>query len=112
MSAIFHSVPKTAAAQLDITDGAAAPNHFSNGLGFEADGTLSIQFDGVVDHWHQGIPFTAVGRVVLSQNPPNFFSSGATPVVSNQSIASTNAGAVDHYVHGVGYTVDGREAVA
>jgi hypothetical protein len=52
----------------NVTFGTGAPDHYHNGLPFEADGSLAVQNGGVIDRYSNGLPLTAVGRVCVELN--------------------------------------------
>jgi hypothetical protein len=102
MSALFNRFPSGGA--LDVTVGTLAPDHYSSGLPFDADGSVSIDTATAIDHYHQGLPFTAVGRIAASVGQAVVrFGSGAAPFDATGRLA-TAALAVDHYSSGVPYT--------
>ncbi len=93
------------------------PEYFWNGLPYDrVEGTpaLAIELGPVagIDHYHQGLPFTAVGRLAIdSGKPVAYYGSGAAPF-SDLSLIDLAVGAVDHYSAGIPYTVGGQvEAV-
>jgi len=92
-------------------DGFAAPNYMHNGIPYEiaAEGGavgVAIQVGGTIDHYHQGLPFTAAGRIAAgAEKPLEYFGSGAAPF-EVVSLLSFGSGAIDHVSAGVPYTVD------
>jgi hypothetical protein len=104
MSALLQLVPLRVGGAINVTDGLTAPDHFANGLPYDADSTLSVAVDGVIDHYHQGLGFTAIGRLVTTlTGPPTRFGSGAAPFNATGALVMA-IGANAHYAHGVGYT--------
>lgn len=104
MGALLQLVPPRVAGAIDITIGTLAPDHFANGLPYEADGTLAVDTATAIDHHHQGLPFTAVGRLATASGNPTYFGMGASPFTAANRLNVVIA-AVDHYSSGVGYTV-------
>ena len=106
MSALLQGVPlRVAGGAIDETIGTLAPDHFANGIPYEADGTLAVSTSQPADHYHQGLPFTALGRLAVagSATAPAYFGSGAAPftvanLLQRQVIAS------DHFSSGVAYS--------
>ena len=92
---------------LSYTDGDTLPNHFTNGLPYESDGTLAVSVDGAISHYHQGLPFTASGRLAgtLSEAPTRF-GGGAAPFSASGHLTLGSSG-VTHYSGGICYTESG-----
>jgi hypothetical protein len=88
---------------LSYVDGTSAPTYFSNGLPYENDGSVAVAVDGVIDHYHQGLPFTAYGRLVVTlSGPPTRFGGGAAPFsASGQLVLGSD---VTHYSGGIPFT--------
>jgi hypothetical protein len=102
MSALLQSAPKDPnTGQILSVAGTDAPEYFTNGLPYDA-GLVAIDTAGVVDHYHQGLPFTEVGRLVVTQNAPLYFSTGAAPFADSKLCATEDE--VTHWVNGVPYT--------
>ena len=60
-------------------DGTLAPDSYFNGLPL-AGGVLAVDLSSAIDHYHQGLPFTANSRLAVSINQPiSHFGSGAAP---------------------------------
>jgi hypothetical protein len=103
VSALFQRVPpRVAGGTIDGTDGLTAPDHFYNGLGYEADGTLSVAVGGTVDHYHQGLPFTSGGRLVVAATAVDHYGSGAAPFTATGVLSITGT-APTGFEHGVGF---------
>jgi len=90
---------------IQVLDGVLAPEYFYQGLPWEA-GVLAVDLVGAIDHYHEGIPFTAVGRLAVSEDAPVRFGAGAAPFDANGRLAMSND-AVDHYSSGIPYTATG-----
>ena len=104
MSALLQLVPRRVGGAIDQTVGTLAPDHFANGLPYEADSTLAIDTVTAIDHYHQGLGFTAVGRLAATlTGPPARFNSGAAPMDAGGRLVFA-LGSNAHYAHGVGYT--------
>jgi hypothetical protein len=59
-----------------------APLVFHNGLPYEALELLGLQIDSIsaIDHHHQGLPFTAAGRLAVDTNGVvSYFGHGSAP---------------------------------
>lgn len=91
-----------------VTDAITAPDHYHNGLPYEADGSLAV--DGAnVDHIHQGLPFTALGRLTVGiEGSPVRFGNGAAPFDVVDRLCITLIGAQDHTSAGVCYDIANR----
>ena len=105
MSAILGLVPlRQGLTAVDITNGVAAPDHFSNGVPYEADKSVAVAIDGVIDHYHQGLGFSAAGRLAATlTGPPTRFNSGAAPMNATGHLVFA-IGSNAHYNSGLGYT--------
>jgi hypothetical protein len=88
-------------------DGGGAPSRVDQGIPYDG---LSVAADlsGVVDHHHQGLPFTAVGRLAVTSSPPLYYGSGAAPM-SNGRLCMVDS-SIDHYSAGIPYTSAGLVA--
>lgn len=96
-------------ADVPVTDGVGAPDHFWNGLPFEADDSLAVDDGGaVVDFW-QGLGFTAQNRLAVAVSGTfDHFGMGAAPFnISDQLIITSNA--INDFANGVPY--DAGDAV-
>jgi hypothetical protein len=108
MSALLNACPKAANGSLIVTVGTLAPDHYSSGIPYEADGSLAL-FQGVADHYHQGLGFSATGRLCRQGADPTHFGSGAAPYPAGNSLG-TIPGAPTHFTNGVGYSATNRLA--
>lgn len=108
MSALLQGVPRrNAAGRLLVTNGDLAPHHYANGLPYEANGDLAVKFGGTLDHFHQGLPFTAAGRFLITGAPPSYVGNGAAPftvVGADTRLSVHTTTAISHFSSGVGYT--------
>lgn len=86
-----------------FTDGTVAPDHFHNGVGFEADGSLAVDIDGVIDHHSQGLPFTASGRLAVSTGAVDHAGSGSAQFTATGHLAVVTSGTTSTAAHGVLY---------
>ena len=98
---------------IPAVDGTAAPLYVDQGIPYDAGGLLALHVDGTVDHYHQGLPFTAAGRLVGTATAPTHFGSGAAPMASilGSSMLSGRAGGANHYSVGIPYSVSSGIAV-
>jgi len=94
-----------------MQDGTAAPDHFNNGIPYDADGALASDFASAMSHYHQGLPFTAAGRLVAKTGLLGFYGSGAAPFIDAETLLIEEAVAVI-WSGGVGYTSAGAIAIA
>lgn len=85
-----------------VTDGTAAPDHFANGLPYEADGSLAVDSVSAITGVSAAIPVTAVGRIATGTTPARA-NMGAMPLTADGRLVMA-AGAVSHYSSGVPYT--------
>ena len=112
MSALLQTVPRTEG-RLEVTVAATPPDHWSNGLPFEADGSLACDAANP-NHYHQGLPYSVNNRICYAGGAtpaPAYFGSGAAPFQgANARISFTLGGATDHYSSGIAYLPNGRLA--
>ncbi len=98
---------------IPFSEGVVAPTYFDQGIPFtESEGVVgvSVTLAGVIDHYHQGLPFTAVGRLAVTNDKPvDHYGSGAAPF-DVSGLLVLGSGAVDHFSAGIPYTVDGQIA--
>ena len=96
-------------APIFIHHGVVVPDYFDQGIPYDtnAGGSLAVHSAGIIDHYHQGLPFTlegrlcvAIGGVVDSVQP------GGIPIDTAGRVV-TGAGAVDHYSAGIPYHIAG-----
>ena len=93
---------------IPVTDAGTAPDHYWNGLPFEADGRLAVDNGGLVDHYWQGLGFTSVGRLSASLNGVlDHFGMGAAAFNTLDQLIY-QFGAVNDYANGIPYSVDER----
>lgn len=89
-----------------FTDAASQPHHFHNGLPFEADGTIAVDFSQPITHYSQGLPFTSTNRLNCSVFAVSKFAPGASPRHSGNSIGVKGSGAAVAHIHGIRYSSD------
>ena len=94
-----------------MTIGVGAPDHYDQGLPYEADGSLAAAAT-TPTHQHQGLGFDAEGRLcVIEGAGPDYFGSGSAPfVAANPGRLCVQAAAVNHTSAGIGYTSLSRVA--
>ena len=103
MSALLNGgVLNAAGGEIKANNGTGAPDHFQNGLPFESDGKLAVDFTAVADHYHQGIAFSANGRIAAKSGAAQYYGSGAAPFLP-VAILSIVDDVADHYSSGVAY---------
>jgi hypothetical protein len=110
MSAILQTVPKTATGRI-LFDAAGAIDHYHNGLPFTAAGALCTN-NAPPDYYHQGLPFSAAGRLCTGGGAPTRFSTGSAGFGNGEqnSASGDGGGAITHYTHGVPFTATGTWA--
>lgn len=88
--------------------GGEPPDFFWNGIPMNADHTLAVDEEGPISLHHQGLPFTAQGRLAVSSlNPPVRFNSGAMPLDSGGRLSIASFGIVVAVLAANGYTATG-----
>ena len=75
-----------------------------NGFPYTDKGGIAIS-SGPADHYHQGIPFDANGRMCMIAGSVNYWGGGAAPFNTGPEIAFGSV--LDHYSSGVPYTPGG-----
>lgn len=108
MSALLNAASRSG---LVITVGVGIPDHFDQGVPFEADSSLAAAAT-TPTHFHQGLGFDAEGRLcVLLGSDPDYFGGGAAPfLAASAGRLCVQAAAPNHYAGGVPYTAGGRVA--
>lgn len=91
------------------------PSFVDQGIPFdEIEGgaiVLATTIAGVISYHYQGLPFTAEGRLAVTNDKPvDYYGSGAAPFDAIGLLA-LGSGAVDYFSAGIPYTVDGQIAV-
>ncbi len=82
-----------------------APAFFDQGIPFDSAGQIAVDNVGGIDHFWQGLPFTAVGRLVSAIDVAvDRIAPGGAPFTAAGRLVFGN-GAVDHYSHGIPYTI-------
>ena len=107
MSALLNGVSTGGA--ISITNGSTTPDHFHNGLPYEADGSLAVEI-GAPTHYHQGLGFSAAGRLSSTVGSVSYFGGGAAPFTASLQLAQ--AVGVEHYSSGVPYSAAGAVSMA
>ena len=99
MTARFNLViPRNAAGHLVRNLSSAAPDHWAQGLPFDADGSLAMEAASPT-YFSQGLPFTANHRVAYAGAVPSYFQNGGG--FSSTHRIACNVGGNDHHEHGV-----------
>lgn len=89
---------------IPVTDAGTAPDHYWNGLPFEANGTLAVDNGGLPTHYWQGLGFTANGRLAASLNGVlDHFGMGAAGFNTLDQLIY-QFGAANSYANGVPYS--------
>ncbi len=106
MSQLFQVATRTG--PVVTSTGSLAPDYFDQGLPYDAGGGLAIHSGGAIDHYHQGIPFTVVGRISAAlPGTVTRISPGGVPFTVEGFVAFGGAG-VDHYSAGIPYTASNQ----
>jgi hypothetical protein len=94
------------------TDALAAPLFFHAGLPFDGSYLLAVDGTSAIDHHHQGLPFTAAGRLAVAlDGTVDRIGGGAAPFdVAGRLVVGVSA-AIDHTVYGVPYDAQSRVVV-
>ena len=101
----------TRGGQILALSGVTAPDYFDQGIPYISDEgvtKVAVEIAGIIDHYHQGLPYTAVGRLAVTNDKPvDYFGSGSAPFdVSN--LLDFGSGPVEHHSAGIPYTVQGQ----
>ena len=77
--------------------------HFHNGIPYTEDGSVVIRnLAGAAHHYHQGLPYDANSKLIRIGGNPTYFGSGAAPFQDTR--LSTVEGSVAHIANGVAYS--------
>ena len=88
--------------RLKMRLGTGVPDHFHNGIPYEADGAVAA-FTGVPTHFHQGLGFNAEGRLCrIGAAEPSYYGSGAAPMSASR-LNDIPSALPTHYSSGVAY---------
>lgn len=96
---------------LNVFVGATPPPLFHGGLPYENATDIAVDLTGPVAYHHQGLPFTAEGRLAVTEDPPTEQGPGAMPLASGR-LCMQNAVPAEYIPGGVGVTVGGQIAAA
>lgn len=115
MSQLLQIATRRNAEAIDVADGFGVPLYFDQGIPYDEieGGQLGVatQLAGVIDHYHQGLPFTAQGRLAVTNDKPvEYYGSGAAPFDAG-GLLVLGSTVIDHYSAGIPYTADGQIAV-
>jgi hypothetical protein len=103
MSALLNASPKVGGA-VSFLDGTLAPDHVSSGIPYEIGGLLAVEVDGAISHYHQGLGYTATGRLAATlTGPPTRIGNGAAPFNTTGHLVLA-IGSSAHYANGIPYT--------
>ena len=88
------------------------PVIIKNGIPYDGPNVLAVDFLALppADHFSQGLPMTAEGRLLVSVNAVDHFGAGAAPFTVTNELSAAIA-AVDHFANGVPYTAAGQLAI-
>ena len=91
-----------------INTSAAPIEGFSQGLPYIGD-AVAVDLSAAVTHHHQGLPFTADGKLAAVVAAPDYFGSGAAPFTSAGRLA-VSSNAASKYLAGVTFDASGSVA--
>ena len=101
----------TRGGQLIALSGATAPSFIDQGIPYVDDEgviKVAVEIAGVIDHHHQGLPFTAAGRLAVTNDKPVvYYGSGGAPFDAT-GLLVFGSGPIDHFSAGIAYTVQGQ----
>jgi hypothetical protein len=89
MSALLQVAARFPGVALPVLVGTAAPTKIMGGIPYDS-GVLAIDTTNAIARHHQGLPFTANGRLAASDLDPVDFNSGAEPLDTNGRLAMSN----------------------
>ena len=84
-------------------DATTAPFYVSEGVPYDVGG-VAIDSVSPITNYHQGIPFTANGRIAADINAPTYFGSGGAPFTPTGRL-SIQTTATDHVLAGVPFSI-------
>ena len=82
----------------------------SQGLFLDPDGFIYAQEGGIVDHWHQGLPFTDLSRLAVEQGEVAQYVSQSIPYTLSRRVL-VNSGVTSHINQGLAYLANGALSV-
>ncbi len=93
-----------------VLSGNTPPDFFDQGIPYVNDEgviKLAVEVAGPIHHYHQGLPFTAEGRLAATTDKPVvYFSSGAP--FDDEGFLCFGSLAFDHTSAGIPYTADSQ----
>jgi hypothetical protein len=96
---------------ISVLDGATVPFNIDQGIPFSTIGQIEVANLGVINHYHQSLPFTANGRLCTSLNDVVVrVAPGGIPV-NAAGLVCLGSGAISHYSAGIPYTANQQIAV-
>ncbi len=107
MSQLLQIGTRAVAGQVTTLDGVAGPTYFDQGIPFMSNGAVAVDDAGVIDHHWQGLPFTAVGRLAVAIGGVVSRVESSAPFTA-AGLLVFGIGAVDHFSHGIPYTITGQ----
>lgn len=96
---------------LNALNGSSAPALFHAGLPYVDADTLAVDLAGAIVYHHQGLPFTAEGRLAATQDPPTDYGPGAAPLAAGR-LCMLDAPVAEFIPGGVGVTAGGQVAAS
>ena len=92
----------TRAGGLPAVNGTLAPEYVEEGVPYDG-GVLAIDLNSAINHYSQGIPFTAAGRVAAGSGNPNYYGSGGAPFNIAGRLCVNTVLAAEHYSASIPY---------
>ena len=81
-------------------DGVTPPAFVKNGIPYAASGAFAVTTTSAIDHYHQGLPFSAEGRLCIETiSPPVRVGNGATPFTASGKVAVAVNAVPNEYVN-------------
>ena len=65
-------------------DDVIAPDYVHNGIPYVSTGEIAVDSAGAITHYHQGLGFTAAGRIASTIAPPEYYGSGSAGFVDGR----------------------------
>lgn len=87
-------------------------DHWHNGIPYNAAGRVVMVNGGLVTHMQNGLPFDDSGAIPYTTDPPTRFSCGLPfGILATRHLCVAINGVTDHYSSGTPFTSDGRVVV-
>jgi hypothetical protein len=84
-------------------------DHWSNGIPYNAAGRVVMVNGGLVLRMQNGIPFDADGAIPYTTDPPDHWTCGLPiGILATRHLCISISGTADHYSSGTPFAADGR----